>query len=78
MICPRYDKLHSYSAHPWFSRYYNKLSTTDLKIINNFLYENRALGKDAFEKKVVRMFLDNPDRPRRWSIIIELLANANS
>lgn len=55
-----------------------KLSGTDFDVIVDFIEENEELGHLEFEYKVNRMFLDKPEKPKKFAIIQELLMVANT
>lgn len=73
----RLIKLLGFREHPWLGRVFVRLSKADLAFMESFCVENAALGKDDFEKRVNRMFLDR-ERPKNWKLILELLANCNT
>jgi hypothetical protein len=73
----RLMKFHSLKTHAWFSRVYKKLSADDIKFCEQFISQYDALNKDDFEFTINRAFLDKAEKPTRWTLMIELLANAN-
>lgn len=74
----RLTKFNELAKHAWFGKYYRKLSKGDIAIAIDFINKNADADKCVFEMRVSRMFLDMPDKPKRWQIIQELLANANT
>lgn len=74
----RLKKFHSYAKHGWLSKSYAKLSASEREMAEQFIRENDAKSKGDFELAVNRMFIDRPNKPKNWTIILELLANSNS
>ena len=72
----RLEKFESFKTHPWLKRIYSKLRKEQLDISRDFIIKYNHLDKDDFEKAVNRMFLDK-EKPYRWEIILELIANCN-
>lgn len=64
------------SNHPWFGRIYAKLTAPALIMALAFLEDNKDLSGDDFAFKVNRMFLDQPNKPKGWQIIMDLLTAA--
>lgn len=68
----REAKLVKIAAHPIYSKYFKKLSATDLDFITKFIKSTEDLNDDDFMFKANRMFL-NGEKPKRhvdiWSII---------
>ena len=73
----RLANFKSLKTHAWFNRVYKKLNAADIKFCEEYLNNNKHLDKNEFEFKVVRIFLDNPNKPKNWTLIQELLANSN-
>lgn len=67
----------SYRDHAWLKRIFLRLSKSDLGIAYRFIEANDGLDKGAFELAINRMFLDK-ERPKNFSIILELLTCSNS
>lgn len=78
MSSAREIKFESLAAHPWLKKSFGKLSISELVLSRAFLAEGRHLDQAAFEKAVNRMFLDCPQKPKNWAVIMELLCNSNS
>jgi hypothetical protein len=78
VVMTRLEKFESLQNHPWLKKSWGKLKTVEREIARQFLNENAQLDRGQFEFKVNRMFLDQPNKPKNWTIILELLANANS
>lgn len=72
----RLEKFESFRDHPWLKRLFLKLKQQQLIIARDFILKNDSLDKHDFEKAVNRMFLDK-EKPDRWEIILELIANCN-
>lgn len=73
----RADQFKSYSSHAWHRKSFSKLSKAELELALNFIRENDALDAASFELKINRMFIDK-DKPKHFSIILELLTCSNS
>lgn len=72
----RLKNFENLKTHPWLSRIYNKLSTSEIDFAVNFIKTNDALSKSEFEFKVNRVFI-NKEKPKRWKEISELLVCSN-
>lgn len=73
----RTETFLNFKTHPWLSKAFAKLSGAEIEIALAFLKTNEPLDKSKFELAVNRMFLEK-QRPKHWSIIVELLTCANS
>lgn len=74
----RLNRFKSFSTHAWFKRVFKRLSREEIALAERTLLANDAKGKDDFERFCNRLFLDDPDKPKHWMEIRELLANANT
>lgn len=74
----RLMRFDAYATHPWLQKAYRKLKRAELDLAHKFIAENDALSQGDFEHKVNRMFLFQPDKPKNWTIILELLTCCNS
>ena len=61
-----------------YAKHAQKMTAREREIVTTFIAENDALYRGAFELKVNRMFLNQPEKPKRWVTICELLTVANS
>ncbi len=77
MSANRLAKFRSFKDHGWLKRIYKKLSAKDLELAEQFILEKDSLDQNEFEMAVNRMFLDQPSKPPKWTLICELLANSN-
>jgi hypothetical protein len=68
----------SLQNHPWLKKSWGKLKIAERDFARQFLNDHANLDRGQFEFKVNRMFLDQPIKPKNWTIISELLSNANS
>lgn len=73
----RLDTFEALATHPWLGKAFKKLTQSELLIARQFIVQNNALDKGAFETLVNRMFLDIP-KPKHHTIILELLVCSNS
>lgn len=74
----RLATFESYATHPWLGKAYKRLSMAERELVRRFIVDNNNLDKGAFEFKVNRMFLDQPNKPKNYTTILELLICANS
>lgn len=72
----RLKAFHALKDHPWYGRYYKKLTPADVTYAEWFMVYYYGCDKGVFEAAVNRMFVDK-DKPRNWAVISELLAAAN-
>lgn len=59
--------------HPMLGRQIKKLNNFELGLACGILYETESLNDDDFASKVLRLWLDNDNKPKNWVIIEELL-----
>ena len=50
-----------------------QLSQKDMETVESFINSNSTASKDEFVHRLNRMFLDQPNKPRKWALITELL-----
>lgn len=74
----RLEQFKGYKSHPWLKKAYAKMTKKDLEIAINFIESNHSLSPSEFEHKVNRMFIDKIDKPKNFTIILELLSCCNS
>lgn len=72
----RQQKFDELKNHPYLSKLFKKLKNEDLIFCEKFLEETKALTKDEFATKVIRLNLDNPNKPKAWKEIEELLISS--
>ncbi len=61
------------------SRLAKRLKPLELNILSSMAAEFASIaGADERMLKINRCFLDNPNKPKNWTIIVELLTLANS
>lgn len=70
--------FYSYKEHSWFNKIWLKLSKQEIALCEEFICKNKDLDKTAFEMAVNRMFLEQNQKPKNWTIICELLTCSNS
>jgi hypothetical protein len=73
----RLAKFESFASHPWLRKSWARLRAEEREIARTFLVENASLDRAAFERRLNRMFLDQPTKPKHFTTILELLTNAN-
>lgn len=69
----RLKKMIGLWGHAYYKKFMFKLKDLELAIIADFIKENEDLSRDDFVYKVNRMFLDNPNKPKNYALIQELL-----
>lgn len=78
MSMTRKEAFDNLANHAWQGRVFKMLSADDIKRCHDFLDIHQQLSHDQFIMRVNRMFLDQPDKPKTWTIILELLTSAMS
>jgi hypothetical protein len=73
----RNENFEALKEHPWLGKIFKKLSAKELSLARAFLNIHYGASKGDFEWAVQRMFLDK-EKPKNFSIIMELLTCANS
>lgn len=74
----RQTVFNSLATHPWLGRVYKKLTIKERLQCEVFLVLHTGSDKDRFELAVNRMFLDDPEKPKHYKEMLELLTCANS
>lgn len=72
------QRLEEIAIHPWHKRIWGKLGEIDRLFIERFALEHFSKDRNAFEMKVNRVFMDQPEKPKRWKEILEVLTVYNS
>lgn len=72
-IMGRLIRLTKLSNHPHYKFLLIKLSTSEKEIMRHFIIDSFDLDKNEFIYSVNRMFLDKTDKPKNWSLIMEIL-----
>lgn len=70
-------KFEALANHAWLGKSFKKLKKDELLLARNFLEQNAHLDKGQFEFAINRMFINYPNKPKNWTIILEMLANSN-
>lgn len=78
MQSPRTQSFLSYSQHAWLYKAFKRLRKPELELCLKFIEQHDHLSKGDFELAVNRMFLGATERPKNWTICLELLTCANS
>ncbi len=68
----------NFENHAWLKKPFSRLNKAELDMALSFIDSNDHLDKGSFEYAINRMFLDNPDKPKHFKEILELLTCANS
>ena len=74
----RAEKLESYFSHPHLKKKISSLKASELSLAREFIEKNRDLNQSDFELKTNRFFLDDPNKPKNWVTICELLSCCNA
>jgi hypothetical protein len=74
----RRQKFESYATHPWLKKAFGKLSAAERTLARDFIDRHDQLLPGDFEYRVHRMFMDQPEKPKNWTVINELLVCCNS
>jgi tagatose-1,6-bisphosphate aldolase len=73
----REQKFLNLEKHAWYSRIFSKLNSSDIIFCLEFIRENDHFNSNDFAEAVNTAFLDNPNKPKNWKYITELLACTN-
>lgn len=65
------------AQHAWFSRVFAKLSDKARQFALDFIDNHQAESHNDFIHHVNRMFLDVPEKPAGWPLILDLLTAAS-
>jgi hypothetical protein len=74
----RLEAFNSFATDAWYKRVHKRLKASDVAFCTAFIEQNDSLDIHAFEMRVNRLFIDDRNRPKLGSLIVELLASANS
>jgi hypothetical protein len=77
MATNRLERFQSYKSHPWLKKAFAKLSGEERDLAESFIVAHDEESKAEFEHNLNRMFMDR-FKPKNFTVILELLANANS
>lgn len=69
----RLETLEKLKTHAIIGKFFKKLKSSDLDIINKFLIETQQDDVNSYAEKVNRLFLDKPDKPKQWVTIWAIL-----
>jgi hypothetical protein len=64
------------SEHPWFNKVYKKLSASERWACRDFIIRNAKADPHEFESAINRWFLDNNQKPKNWTSMMELTGAA--
>lgn len=67
------EKFQSLYNDYWYGRLIQKLRPIEVGYVTQFIQLNQHLGLSEWEMAVNRMFIDKPDKPKRWTLIMEIL-----
>lgn len=69
----RRDAFFNLSGHPWFGRYFGKLTQKDKMFCEQFIRDRSDLDHNGFCHAVLHYATDRKDLPKNYPIINELL-----
>lgn len=64
------------SRGPYQKKTFKKLTPSDIDLIRTFITDHIHLNHENFEKTLNRLFLHR-DRPKNWTLILEILSDIN-
>lgn len=73
----RLNKFKSLADHPWYRKQYTSLKKEEVAVIVNFIEASAHLSFGDYALAVERMFLDKPNKPKRWALLQELALVSN-
>ncbi len=74
----RMEAFLSLEEHAWLGRIFKRLSKSELQIAKDFIQSHESTPQQEFEFAVNRMFLGKADKPKNYTMILELLSCANT
>jgi hypothetical protein len=73
------DRFHAMIASSHFhTQDWRRLSATEQTIAERFVHEHWHRSLSERSVLIDRLFTDDPAKPRRWSIVVQLLASFNT
>lgn len=72
----RTDAFKTLENHPFLGKSFKRLSKLERASCLLFLNSNQALSSDEFESAVNRWWLDCSDKPKNWTIMMELVSSS--
>lgn len=77
LIMNRLATFLNLKEHAMLGKAYKKLSEKDLTLCKDFILKHETLDKNAYASKVLRLWMDNSNKPKLWKEIEELLICSN-
>ncbi len=77
-ILLRMKNLNDLKEHPWISKLFGKINQKDMDFLIYEIEESDGLDTDQWESRINRLFIDNPNKPKRWKELSEILSSINS
>lgn len=71
-------KLNELKNNPWYGSSRRQLKKNEIEIVISFIDQYSELNADDFELKINRFFLDTKDKPKRFTLIQEILSVLNT
>lgn len=77
MASDRMKVLDEYRCRLPYSKKIASMSLVEVIIMESFIMKNDHMSRSDFEDSINKMFVAS-DRPKRWSMIMEILSCVNS
>ena len=74
----RLEALKIKSGELYYRKLALKLTESEYDQVVQFIEDNDHLGHLEFEYAINRMFLDMPNKPKNWGVIMELIMACNT
>lgn len=71
----RAERWAALASHPWHAKRLAKLRPPERAFAESFIAAHGGASADDWQLRVNRLFLDDPQKPKNWTLIIDLLAN---
>ena len=68
----------SFATHAWLKKDFAKLSKKELQMCESFIIALGSISHDEFAVAVNRWFLDDPNKPKRHTIMWGLVSTSGS
>jgi len=62
-------------THPYLGKGFKRLKPDDLSILDTWVRNTLSMDGHELHVSAVRIFLDKLDKPKRWTLIVELASS---
>lgn len=69
----RAERLALLKANPFYAKGFTKLTVPEKELVDNFLFNHSADNQAVWSTSVRKLFVDNPNKPKNWTLIYEIL-----